>query len=65
VLADPMLELHDGEGSTIAAHDDWRESQQSEIQATGIPPSNDAESAIVQTVGPVAIPRCFLARTIR
>ena len=31
----------------IAMNDDWRDDQEEEIIATGIPPSNDLESAIV------------------
>lgn len=30
--------------------DNWKDSQQSEIEATGIPPMNDFESAIVVTL---------------
>lgn len=51
-LADPVLELHDADGSILATNDNWRDTQESEIEATGIPPSDDAESAIVATVGP-------------
>jgi subtilisin-like proprotein convertase family protein len=46
-LADPTLELRDGHGALLASNDDWRDSQQSEILATGLSPSNDQESAIV------------------
>ena len=53
-LADPMLELHNGNGSIIAVNDDWREMQQAEIEATGIPPSDDRESAIIQSLAPGA-----------
>ncbi len=49
-LADPTLELHDGNGLTIASNDNWKDTQQVEIEATGIPPSNDLESAIVATL---------------
>jgi hypothetical protein len=49
-LQDPSLELHDGSGATIALNDNWKDSQEAEIQATGIPPSNDLESAIVATL---------------
>jgi hypothetical protein len=49
-LQDPTLELHDGTGATIASNDNWKDTQQAEIQATGIPPSNDLESAIVATL---------------
>jgi hypothetical protein len=45
-LLDPMLELHDANGATIAANDDWKTNQVS-IQATGLQPTNDAESALL------------------
>ena len=51
-LADPTLELHDGSGATIASNDNWKDTQQAEIEATTIPPSNDLESAIVRTLPP-------------
>jgi uncharacterized protein GlcG (DUF336 family) len=53
-LADPTLELHDQTGALIAANDNWRDSQQAEIEATGIPPANELESAIVRTLAPGA-----------
>ena len=51
-LADPMLELHDLSGATIASNDNWRDTQESEIEATGIPPTDDLESALVQSLVP-------------
>lgn len=51
-LADPNLELRDASGNLIATNDNWKDTQQSDIQATTIPPSNDLESAIVQTLAP-------------
>jgi Metallo-peptidase family M12B Reprolysin-like len=51
-LGDPTLELHDGNGALIAANDDWRSDQEAEIIATGIPPSNDLEAAIVRNFAP-------------
>jgi hypothetical protein len=54
-LADPVLELHKnvaGIDTIIATNDNWRSSQQAEIQATGIPPTNNLESAIVTTLQP-------------
>jgi hypothetical protein len=51
-LADPMLDLHNGDGVLIASNDDWKSSQQAEIQTTGVPPKNDHESAIVRTLTP-------------
>ena len=51
-LLDPTLELHDGNGTLIASNDNWRSDQAAEIIATGLPPPNDAESAIVRTLPP-------------
>jgi hypothetical protein len=51
-LADPTLELRDGNGGLIAANDNWRSDQEAEIIATTIPPSNDLESAIVRNLAP-------------
>jgi len=51
-LANPTLELHDGNGALIVANDNWRDEQESEIIATGIPPTNDLESAIVRNLDP-------------
>ena len=51
-LADPILELHDGQGALIASNDNWRSAQQAEIIATGIAPSSNLESALVTTLDP-------------
>jgi hypothetical protein len=51
-LADPTLELHDVNGALIVANDNWRSDQEAEIIATGLPPSNDLESAIVRDLTP-------------
>jgi hypothetical protein len=51
-MLDPTLELHDGNGGTLATNDNWKSTQQTEINATTIPPTNDAESAIVMTLAP-------------
>ena len=49
-LQDPTLELHDHTGATIAFNDNWKDTQQSAIQATGLAPSDDHEAAMVQTL---------------
>jgi uncharacterized delta-60 repeat protein len=50
-LADPILELHDSNGALLQSNDNWRTGgQEAEIIATGIPPSDDLESAIVRTL---------------
>lgn len=51
-LADPLLELHDRNGALLASNDNWRETQQAEIEATGLAPTNDAESAILTDLLP-------------
>ena len=49
-LADPTLELRDGNGSLVATNDNWKDTQQATIQGTGIPPGDDRESAIFATL---------------
>ncbi|HEV8422177.1 MAG TPA: hypothetical protein VGQ40_02440, partial [Chthoniobacterales bacterium] len=51
-LQDPTLELHDHTGGPIASNDNWRDTQESAIEMTGIPPNDDRESAIVATLDP-------------
>jgi hypothetical protein len=55
-LADPTLELHQG-NTILATNDNWKTradggSQEAEVEATGLPPTNDLESAIVATLEP-------------
>jgi len=40
-LQDPTLELHNGNGAIIAFNDNWKDTQQAQIEATGLPPTND------------------------
>ena len=54
LLADPVLELHGPTGFTTIMNNNWRDTQEDEIEATGIPPTNDLESAIVATLDPGA-----------
>jgi hypothetical protein len=52
-LADPELELHDGNGAVVAANSDWRDFRNGydgQILATGLAPPNDLECAIVTTL---------------
>lgn len=46
-LQDPYLELHDSNGGVLV-NDNWRSSQEAEIEQTGLAPSNDREAAIVK-----------------
>jgi hypothetical protein len=50
-LQDPTLELRDANGALVAQNDNWKDTQQAEIEATTIPPTNDLESAIVFNLG--------------
>jgi hypothetical protein len=56
-LSDPTLELHDGNGTTIATNDNWKvrsdgSSQQADIESTATEPTNDFESALVRILVP-------------
>jgi hypothetical protein len=52
-LADPALDLNDANGSVLQSNDNWRTGgQETEITATGIPPGNDLESALIRTLPP-------------
>jgi hypothetical protein len=55
-LADPVMQLHGPGGFSTITNDNWRDDpvQELAIIATGIPPSNDLESAIDVTVLPGA-----------
>jgi hypothetical protein len=49
-LANPTLGLYGPGGVLIASNDNWRDTQEAEIMATGLQPTNDLESAIVATL---------------
>jgi hypothetical protein len=44
-LADPVLQLFDGNGNLLATNDNWSSNKRA-IIATGLPPSNELEAAI-------------------
>jgi hypothetical protein len=52
VLADPVLELHRSDGTVMARNDNWRETQEVAIKATGVAPTSDAEAALIATLEP-------------
>jgi hypothetical protein len=56
VLADPVMELHLPDGTGTITNDNWRDNpaQEAAIIATGIPPTNDLESAIYANLSPGA-----------
>jgi hypothetical protein len=50
---DPKLELHPtGNQGSIVTNNDWRDTQQAEIEASGLAPQDPRESAIKVTLGP-------------
>jgi len=51
-LANPTLSLRDANGNVIANNDNWKDSQQADIAATGKAPSNDLESAVLALLAP-------------
>jgi uncharacterized delta-60 repeat protein len=53
-LANPTLSLFDHTSTLIAANDNWKSTQQAQIHATGLAPSNDFEAAILATLSPGA-----------
>lgn len=51
-LQDPAINLFDASNKLIASNDNWKSTQQTEIQASGYAPADDREPAIVQTLAP-------------
>ena len=49
-LADPTLELHNASGAIVASNDDWQDTQEAQITATGLAPTDPNESAIYATL---------------
>jgi cytochrome c peroxidase len=54
VLNDPKLEVHDANGATLAANDNWSstDNNSSDIKNAGLAPSFFNESAVILTLGP-------------
>jgi CSLREA domain-containing protein len=51
-LPDPTLDLVNANGDVIRSNNDWKESQQNEIAATGLQPGDDRESALIESLPP-------------
>lgn len=51
-LANPTISLRDTNGNVIANNDNWQDSQQADIAATGKAPPNTKESAILALLAP-------------
>src|SRR5436190_254507 len=47
-LGDPSLSLFNANGTLVRANDNWRSTQEAEIIATGVPPSNNLEAALIE-----------------
>ncbi|MEY2509776.1 MAG: large repetitive protein [Verrucomicrobiota bacterium] len=54
LLLDPVLELRGASGNLIFRNDNWKDTQRTQIEATGLQPTDDRESAIVTTLPPTA-----------
>lgn len=57
VLSDPVIALHGANGALITTNDNWRDTQEQEIRASGVPPAHQREAAIVATLpsGPYTV----------
>jgi hypothetical protein len=51
-LADPTLSIYDQSGTVVAANDNWKQTQQSQLELRGLNPPDDRESAILATLIP-------------
>jgi glucose/arabinose dehydrogenase len=49
-LADPIIQLHRGDGSLVMVNDNWKNTQQAEITGAGLAPSDDREAALIATL---------------
>ncbi|MEO6871205.1 MAG: hypothetical protein ABI233_03175 [Chthoniobacterales bacterium] len=61
-LVDPTLELRDRDGTLVVANDNWKDTQEMAIRATGIPPTHDLEAALVMTLSPGSYTAIFAAK---
>jgi hypothetical protein len=52
LLSDPTLELHGPESFGTIMNNDWKDTQEAQIRADGLAPSDDRESAIDATLPP-------------
>ena len=67
-LADPTLEIYRG-SQRIFSNDNWKTQtavgtgSRADIEASGLPPSNDREAALLLTLDPAVIPRLCAGKT--
>jgi hypothetical protein len=51
-LADPFLELRSSGGGLLQSNDNWKDTQQTEIEGLGLAPTDNREAVIVRTLTP-------------
>jgi predicted methyltransferase MtxX (methanogen marker protein 4) len=51
-LPDTTLQLRNQNGTIVRENDDWKTTQQQDLEATGLQPTNDLEAALVETLQP-------------
>src|SRR5688572_20089821 len=61
-LADPIVELHDGNGALTAVNDNWQEGDSNSIRDTGLGPQDPAESVISRPCNPATTPPSSAAK---
>lgn len=49
-LLDPTLEVHNGNGDVVAFNNNWKDTQQADLQASGLQPKDDRESAVLRAL---------------
>ena len=49
-LGDPVLDLRDPNGALVASNDNWADTQQTEIEGSGLAPTETQEAAIYKTL---------------
>ena len=53
-MTDPALELYNRDGALMASNDNWRGSQEAELNASTLAPTDDREPAIIASLNPGA-----------
>ena len=49
-IADPQIEVRGQDGMLIGRNDNWRDSQEQQLIATGLAPTNNQEAALLLTL---------------
>lgn len=49
-LSDPTIDLNAAGGGVVASNDNWRTTQEADIQSTGFAPTNNLDSALIATL---------------